>query len=150
MQHDEVIWQCINHGFCRYKSRIDKRERGGTFCRHPCNVTGQCNRSSCPLANSRYATVREHEGRCYLYTKTVERAHAPARLWEKTKLPQNYARALELIDEELAYFPKFLKHKNKQRLTKIHQCVPPHIWYCIVNTHAHTNPAQTRARNCLH
>ena len=72
---------------------------------------------------SHYATVREHGGRCYLYTKTVERAHAPARLWEKMMLPQNYVSALELIDKELAYFPKFLQHKNKQRLTKIHQCV---------------------------
>jgi protein MAK16 len=53
--------------------------------------------------------------------KTAERAHTPKTLWEKTTLSRNYAEALEKLDSELEYWPKFLMHKCKQRLTKIHQ-----------------------------
>lgn len=42
------------------------------FCRNPYNVTGICSRNSCPLANGRYATVRDHKGILYLFIKTVE------------------------------------------------------------------------------
>lgn len=120
MQNDEVIWQIINYQFCSFKSKVAKER---TFCQNPYNVTGLCIRSSCPLANSRYATIREEEGVCYLYLKTIERAHTPKDLWEKIKLPANYTKALELVSQQLEYFPKYLIHRNKQRLTKIHQMI---------------------------
>jgi protein MAK16 len=118
MQHDELIWQLIGHGHCSFKSQVGSER---AFCRNEYNVNGLCCRSACPLANSRYATVREHEGRTFLYMKTIERAHSPLNLWEKVPLPKNYASALEVIDEQLAHWPNYLIHKNKQRLTKIVQ-----------------------------
>ncbi|KAH0934556.1 hypothetical protein HID58_011673 [Brassica napus] len=117
MQNDEVIWQAIRHNHCSYMAKIET----GIFCRNPYNVTGICNRSSCPLANSRYATIRDHDGVFYLYMKTIERAHMPKNLWERIKLPRNYEKALELIDKHLLYWPKLLQHKVKQRLTKMTQ-----------------------------
>jgi protein MAK16 len=56
-----------------------------------------------------------------LYIKEIERNHLPSKWWEKIKLPSNYAKALELVDQHLQYFPKFLVHKNKQRLTRLTQ-----------------------------
>lgn len=118
MQSDEVVWQIINHGHCSYKVQKDQAL---TFCRNIYNVTGLCNRSSCPLANSNYSTILEQNGTLFLCLKSVERAHTPATMWQLKRLNENYDEAFRQVSKALEYWPKFIVHKNKQRLTKITQ-----------------------------
>mmetsp|Transcript_9037 Transcript_9037/g.10493 ORF Transcript_9037/g.10493 Transcript_9037/m.10493 type:complete len:331 (-) Transcript_9037:135-1127(-) len=121
MQHDEMIWTVINNQFCSFKTTLSRSQPKREFCKHPYSITGLCNRSHCPLANSLYATIREENGKVSLYIKTVERAHSPKNLWEKIELHRNYSKALAQVEEHLQFFPKAQQHRNKQRLTKIHQ-----------------------------
>eukprot|EP00736_Rhodelphis_marinus_P005981 Rmarinus@m.14638 len=114
---DEVVWQIINQGFCSFKTKTETR----TMCRNKYNVSGECLRSACPLANGRYATILERKGVCYLYMKTAERAHTPKNLWEKVRLPAGLEEAKAMVNEELKYWPKYLLKKNTMRLRRIHE-----------------------------
>lgn len=111
-----LIRNCIENKKM-FLCRTDTR----TFCRHEYNLTGLCTRRTCPLANSQYATVREEKGIIYLFIKTAERAHMPSKLWERIKLSRNFEKAIEQINENLVFWPKYMIAKNKQRFLKITQ-----------------------------
>lgn len=115
MQQDDVIWQIINNQFCSFKIKTAT----STFCRNEYNVTGLCNKQSCPLANSQYATVREFNGRLYLLKKVVERAHLPSKMWEKIPLSLNVEEAKEQIEKSLEFWSNFSIGKCQMRLERI-------------------------------
>jgi protein MAK16 len=121
MASDDIVWSIINKQHCSFKLTLPTKTQ--QFCRNEFNVTGFCSRQACPLANSRYATIRVDpaNGRLYLYMRTIERAHLPNKWWERIRLPANYAAALALVDDRLTYWPKWLIHKCKQRLTRLTQ-----------------------------
>jgi len=118
MLNDEIVWCCLKQD-CSFKVRMKQPKLD--FCKNKYNHTGLCNRTSCPLSNSQYATVIEEEGIAYLYMKTVERAHSPKNLWERVKLSRNFLEALDQINTQLEYWDAGVVNRCKQRLTKIRQ-----------------------------
>jgi len=114
---EDIIWQILDEQFCSFKAKFDRK----AFCKNEYNLTGMCNKMYCPLANGRYATIREEDGKLYLHVKTIERAHTPAKLWEKIELPEDIGGALSIINENLAFWPKRFVNKVKERLVRLHQ-----------------------------
>lgn len=49
------------------------------------------------MATTKSYSTDYHEGVLYLCMKTIERAHTPAQMWERVKLSNNYAKALEQV-----------------------------------------------------
>lgn len=115
MQQDDVVWQIINNQFCSFKIKTPS----STFCRNEFSVTGLCNKQSCPLANSQYATVREFNGKLYLCKKVVERAHLPSKLWEKIPLSLNVEEAKAQVEKHLEFWSQFSIGKCQMRIERI-------------------------------
>lgn len=117
MDQDDIVWSIIKNTFCSFKIKTDSSK----FCRNEYNLSGLCNRTHCPLANSRYATVREEKGIIYLFLKTAERCTYPNKQWEKIKLSRNFQKAISQMNEHMLYWPGSLKSMCKQRFVRITQ-----------------------------
>lgn len=116
---DESIWGLIGgkNKFCSHKLPTETQD----LCKNENNVTGICEFASCPLANNKYATVREIDGRLYLFKKEPEYVNLPIKSYEKILLNSEYDKALLEIDEILKFWDPYLVHKCKQRLGKLTQ-----------------------------
>lgn len=111
MNSDDLTWQLISKSFCSYMVKT----KTGRFCRNEDNVTGLCNRHSCPLANSQYATIKERDGVIYLYVKAPERVSYPSKQWERIRLKKNEDQAIEQINEHLRYWDRWIRARVKLR-----------------------------------
>ncbi|CAD25802.1 NUCLEAR PROTEIN OF THE GLUTATHIONE-S-TRANSFERASE FAMILY [Encephalitozoon cuniculi GB-M1] len=115
---DESLWRNISgENHCSFKMRTEEN----TLCRNQNNVTGLCDRFSCPLANSRYATVRAVGEELFLFVKEPERVHVPRDAYEQIRLSSNYEEALKQIEESLEFWDEKVIHKCKQKLSKLTQ-----------------------------
>ncbi|WUR04124.1 protein MAK16 [Vairimorpha necatrix] len=113
---DNSIWKNIGgKKFCSFKKKTETE----FLCKNKNNLTGLCNEFSCPLANTKYATIRAIDEELYLFLKEPERINTPNEQYEKIKLSKNYEEALKQIDEELEHWDKQIIHKCKQKHTKL-------------------------------
>lgn len=115
---DESIWRNIGgENVCSFKMKTEEN----ILCRNQNNVTGLCDRFSCPLANSKYATVRAVGSELYLFVKEPERVHVPRDAYEEIKLSPSHEEALRQIEENLEFWDEKVVHKCKQKLSKLTQ-----------------------------
>mmetsp|Transcript_33792 Transcript_33792/g.85445 ORF Transcript_33792/g.85445 Transcript_33792/m.85445 type:complete len:140 (+) Transcript_33792:1462-1881(+) len=117
-KNDDLIWKIIGEGeFCCFKKNSILKN----FCKHELNVTGLCSKQSCPLANSRYATIIQQEGVFFLIQKDQRNLNFPNKIWKKIPLSRNFGKALQEININLAFWPKFFLYFVKFKLTKLTQ-----------------------------
>ncbi|KAF7243790.1 hypothetical protein EG68_10253 [Paragonimus skrjabini miyazakii] len=95
------------------------KTKTGKFCRNDNNVTGLCNRHSCPLANSQYATLKERDGVVHLFLKEPERVPYPGKQWERVKLSRNKKQALAQIKKHMVFWDSWIISRVKQRFFRI-------------------------------
>ena len=115
---NESIWKIIgNKGFCSFKFYSKSQK----FCKNKFNISGLCSKQSCPLVNTKYATILEKNGEIYLYVKDTLNSQYPDRLWKKFILSRNFLKSLQELDFFLSLWPKFFVYKTKQKLAKLHQ-----------------------------
>jgi len=119
LMSDELTWDFLDKGTCSYKYKTNKIN----YCKNEYNVTGLCQKSSCPLANSIYATVREYDNKIYLMIKVPERANQPAKLWKRVELGMKEEEAKKLIKENLNIYTSWIKQKCARRYEKLHTYV---------------------------
>lgn len=115
MSQDGIVWECIGKRFCSFRVRTPTQN----FCLNRYSITGVCERSLCPLANSQYATVLDVDGHVVLHMKVIERAHLPAEQWELIELSQDYKVAVKQLHRHLKYWPLHIRDNCRLRLKKI-------------------------------
>ena len=137
MTTDDNLWSIIgDEKNCRFKFKTKNKN----FCTNKLNPSGVCEKTSCPLVNSKHASVFKKGKRLFLATKELEGKHRLVRNlnqdFVKWEIPlDNEQTALKFIKEKLEDFDtlaatacvnkfKLLKNylfrkQNKQKETKV-------------------------------